>query len=76
MARAKHSARYGRIHAALAIVAVVIGMNLLYVSKPTWGGWGDYLVALLWGLGVHAVGGGQAFGGVQGLRKQFETAAQ
>ncbi len=56
----------------LAVIAVVLGMNVVYVKDPDWGGWADYLIALLWGLGVHSVGSVRS-AGVQGLREQFAT---
>ncbi len=64
----------GLVWLALAVIAVVIGMNLLYVNDPDWGGWGDVVVAVLWGLGVHSVGNVRS-NGVRGLREQFASAA-
>ncbi|MBZ4422985.1 hypothetical protein [Myxococcus sp. RHSTA-1-4] len=37
------------------LVASVVGLNLLWVNDPLWGGWGDWLVALLWGFGLHQI---------------------
>jgi hypothetical protein len=37
------------------IVAVLLGLKLLWVDNLVWGGANDYLVALLWGLGLHQV---------------------
>jgi hypothetical protein len=39
------------------LVAVVLGLYLLWINNPTWGGWGDRLTAVLWGLGLHQVAG-------------------
>lgn len=36
--------------------AIGLGLLLLWVDNATWGGWDDYLVALLWGLGLYQVG--------------------
>lgn len=37
------------------LVAVTLGLYLLWINDPTWGGWGDWLTAVLWGLGLHRV---------------------
>jgi hypothetical protein len=57
--------------AAIWLTATVLGLNLLWLPDPSWGGWGDWLVALLWGLGLHQVGGA-AFEGVTGLTDRFK----
>ncbi len=44
------------IFGAVTIVAVAVGVNELWVKSAIWGGWSDYLIALLWGLGLHQVG--------------------
>lgn len=56
----------------LFIVAVVLGLSLLWVKDPTWGGWEDALTAVLWGLGLHQVAGG-AFEGLMGLRDKLSS---
>jgi hypothetical protein len=55
--------------AIIIVIAVLSGLQLLYVSNPAFG-WADLLVAFLWGAGLHAVAG-QAFQGLQGLTQQF-----
>jgi hypothetical protein len=46
---------YGDILANLAalLIASAIGLGALWKPSLVWGGWGDRLTALLWGLGVH-----------------------
>jgi hypothetical protein len=39
------------------LVAVALGLYMLWINNPTWGGWGDWLTAVLWGLGLHQVAG-------------------
>ena len=48
------------------LVAVFFGLKLLWSDTPTWGGWNDYLTAILWGLGLHQVSG-VATQGVAGI---------
>jgi hypothetical protein len=36
-------------------VASLVGLKLLWVDDPLWGGWGDWLVAFLWGFGLHMI---------------------
>lgn len=57
---------------AVFVVAVVLGLQLLWVNSLTWGGWGAYVAAFLWGLGLHQVSG-QAFVGIGGLREQLTS---
>jgi hypothetical protein len=54
----------------ILLVAVLLGLQLLWVTNPVWGGGADYLIALLWGLGLHQVSG-SAFEGVAGLRDRI-----
>jgi hypothetical protein len=35
------------------VVASVLGITTLWSTDATWGGWQDWLVAMLWGLGLH-----------------------
>jgi hypothetical protein len=51
-------------------IAVLLGLQLLWVPKLTWGGADDYLLAVLWGLGLHQVSGA-AFEGTGGLVNRF-----
>jgi hypothetical protein len=66
------------LEAALAfaamVMAVLLGLKLLWASDPTWGSADDLLTAVLWGLGLHQVSGA-AFGGSQGLLDRFLTPA-
>ena len=65
--------RYDRfVTLALLVVAVALGLSLLWVKDPTWGGWEDALTAVLWGLGLHQVAGG-AFEGLMGLRDKLSS---
>jgi hypothetical protein len=38
------------------VLAIAFGLKVLWDSDATWGGLGDYLVAVLWGFGLHQVG--------------------
>lgn len=60
---------------ALLAIAIVTGLNLLYVDDATWGGPKAHLIAFLWGLGLHQIGAGAAFEGVLGLKDKFAPAA-
>jgi ribosomal protein L12E/L44/L45/RPP1/RPP2 len=46
------------LFAVSLVVAVLTGWVVLYVGKPTWGGVGDIIGAVLWGLGITAAAGG------------------
>jgi hypothetical protein len=39
------------------LIAVVVGLELLWVDNPVWGNWKDLIIAALWGLGLHQVAG-------------------
>jgi len=39
------------------VVAVLLGVKLLWVPSPTWGAPSDWITAILWGLGLHQVSG-------------------
>jgi len=56
--------------AALGAVAVLIGLQILWVPNLAWGGVNDYIIAVLWGLGLHQVGS-TSFSGIAGLRSVF-----
>lgn len=53
-------------------LAIVVGLKLLWADNVMWGSFSDYLVAILWGLGLHEVtsssvhGLGGVFGKVSG----------
>jgi hypothetical protein len=57
---------------AVLLVAVILGLKLLWADDATWGGWTSYLAALLWGLGLHQVAGA-AFQGVTQLGQQISN---
>jgi len=50
------------LNAALLAIACVVGIELLWANDPTWGGWKSDVTALLWGLGLHQMGGATADG--------------
>jgi len=43
---------------AVAALAAILGMSLLWAGHLTWGSAGDMFAALLWGLGLHQAGTG------------------
>lgn len=49
--------------AIAASVATILGVTVLWTPNPSWGGWDDRIVAILWGLGVHQF----TFAGLPGL---------
>jgi hypothetical protein len=51
-------------------ISVLLGLKLLWVDDPTWGGAKAYLAALLWGLGLYQVSGA-AFEGAAGLIEKW-----
>jgi hypothetical protein len=55
---------------SLAIIAALSGVHILWAPDSTWGGWDDWFVALLWGLGVHVIGD-SAFEGIMGIRSRI-----
>ncbi len=57
---------------AVLLIAVFLGLKLLWAGNATWGGWDAYLSAVLWGLGLHQVSGA-AFEGLQGLAGKFSS---
>lgn len=57
------------VNVIVLVVAAIIGMKVLYIDDLTWGGWGSYLTAGLWGLGLHQF----TYGGVGGLFDRFTT---
>jgi hypothetical protein len=56
----------------ILVIAVLFGLQLLWSSKATWGGMDDYLIAVLWGLGLHTVSG-SAFEGITALANRFRS---
>ncbi|MCP3136012.1 AAA family ATPase [Pyxidicoccus xibeiensis] len=55
----------------LTSVAVALGLQLLNVFSPTWGGFGAGMTAFLWGFGLHQVGNA-TFEGLTGLLTRVE----
>ena len=53
-------------------LAVVLGLQALWIGNPGWGGLQDVLIALLWGFGLHQ-GAAGTFQGIAGLRQQIST---
>jgi hypothetical protein len=53
--------------AVAIIMASVLGITTIWANDATWGGWQDYLVCLLWGLGLHQF----TFTGVNNLRDRI-----
>ena len=41
----------------IGVVAVLSGIMLLWLDNATWGSINDYIIALLWGLGLHQISG-------------------
>ena len=52
-------------------LALVLGLQLLNVFSPTWGGFGAAMTAFLWGFGLHQVGNA-TFEGITGLLTRVE----
>ncbi len=57
--------------AVALVVAVLLGLQLLWQNNPIWGSSNDYIVAFLWGLGLHQISG-TAFEGVTGLAEKLQ----
>jgi hypothetical protein len=55
---------------AVAMIAVGLGLKVLWIDNPAWGSYDDWLIALLWGLGLHQ-GSAGAFEGLSGLKAKF-----
>jgi hypothetical protein len=51
-------------------VSVALGVVFVWMPNATWGGLGDWLLALLWGIGLHQVSG-FTFDGVLGIREKL-----
>lgn len=52
------------------LLAMLLGLQFVWGPNPTWGGLSDWLLAFLWGLGLHQVSG-FTFDGVLGLREKL-----
>ncbi|NBD13733.1 hypothetical protein GTY96_32800 [Corallococcus sp. c25j21] len=55
----------------MSIVAVLLGLQVLDVFSPTWGGSGAWMTAFLWGFGLHQVGNA-TFDGLWGMVSKLE----
>ncbi|RKG92842.1 hypothetical protein [Corallococcus terminator] len=55
----------------MSIIAVLLGLQLLDVFSPTWGGSGAWMSAFLWGFGLHQVGNA-TFDGLWGMVSKLE----
>jgi hypothetical protein len=55
----------------LLVLAVLSGLQVLWVSDPVWGGANAILVAVLWGAGLQTVSG-VAFEGIAGMREKLQ----
>lgn len=63
-----------------AIIAAVTGLVILYQPNLTWGLWQDYLIALLWGLGLYeasstTLSGFNKFKGLEDMLTQLKTSS-
>jgi hypothetical protein len=48
----------------ILLIACLLGLKTLWLNDLSWGGLGDHMIALLWGLGLHQA----TFAGVEALR--------
>ncbi len=44
-------------------ISILLGLELLWIDNATWGSANDYLIAVLWGLGLHQISNA-AFDGI------------
>ncbi|WP_158623894.1 hypothetical protein [Corallococcus llansteffanensis] len=56
----------------MSIIAVLLGLQVLDVFAPTWGGSGGWMTAFLWGFGLHQVGNA-TFDGLWGMVSKLDT---
>ncbi len=67
--------RISRLDVAFAfvilLIAVLLGLKVLWSDNLTWGGIGDYFIAVFWGLGLHQVTSATAFEGFTALASRF-----
>lgn len=59
----------------VAVIAVGLGLQLLWADNAVWGTWRDRLTAVLWGLGLHQASG-VAFEGLLGLKDKLSGVMQ
>ncbi|NOK10842.1 hypothetical protein [Corallococcus exercitus] len=55
----------------MSFIAVLLGLQVLDVFAPTWGGSGAWMTAFLWGFGLHQVGNA-TFDGLWGMVSKLE----
>lgn len=48
------------VNTIIVMIAVLLGLQTLYINDLTWGSPASIMIALLWGLGLHQV----AYGGI------------
>lgn len=58
------------VSAVVGVIAIALGMSLLWAGKLAWGSVGDLFAAFFWGLGLHQAGT-TAAGGTTGLLGQL-----
>ena len=52
------------------VVSILLGLKLLWIDNATWGSVNDWVIALLWGLGLHQISN-SAFEGIGGVMDKF-----
>jgi hypothetical protein len=57
------------------VIAGLTGVQALWATSTTWGGWNAHVLALLWGLGLHQISG-VAFGGLESLQERIAGTRQ
>ena len=57
------------VNVIILVVAVFMGIQVLWSGNATWGSFGDQSAAALWGLGLHQV----SFDGLHNLTQRFRT---
>lgn len=57
----------------ILLIALVLGLYLLWSPNMTWGSSADVFIAFLWGLGLHTATAGKPFDGLGSLAGRFET---
>lgn len=63
------------VYLVLASVATALGIVALYLPEAVWGSTKDWILAALWGVGLHQTGAGAA-DGIQGLWRKFQPAPE
>src|SRR5262249_5534808 len=52
------------------VISSVIGLSVLWINDPVWGGLKSYVTAVLWGLGIQQAGGA-ALDGLPAITKRL-----